>query len=131
MEHGWSLAERSPASDEVRMRNGIAAVLALLGLGAGCADRATGADSAPVGKEAAGMESGKRDGEGVKDLPSSFGRSFATLDDYLDHLRRYAGPIDQPWYREVRPGVYEYVTSMRPDPAPRTFTREELMRKYG
>jgi hypothetical protein len=68
---------------------------------------------------------------GVRNLPSSYGRSFASLDEYLEHLRRYAGPVDQPWYREVRPGVYELVTTMRPAPAPRTFTREQLMRQFG
>lgn len=77
------------------------------------------------------MEQGANGGDGVPNLPSSFGRSFATLDEYLEHLRRYAGTIDQPWYREIRPGVYEYVTSMRPPRPPETYTREELMRKFG
>ena len=46
------------------------------------------------------MEQGNNNGDGVRNLPSSFGKSFATLDDYLEHLRIYAGPIDRPWYRE-------------------------------
>jgi hypothetical protein len=46
-------------------------------------------------------------------------------------LRLYAGPVDLPWYREIRPGVYELVTTIRPAPTPQTFTREELMREYG
>jgi hypothetical protein len=81
-------------------------------------------------RRGAGQE-GENGTDGVRGLPSSFGRSFATLDEYLEHLRNYAGPVDRPWYREVRPGVYELVTSMRPAPAPRTFTREELMRQFG
>jgi hypothetical protein len=77
------------------------------------------------------MDQGTNDSGGVSGLPSSFGRSFATLDEYLEHLRNYAGPVDLPWYREVRPGVYEEVTTITPAAAPKTYTREELMRKYG
>jgi hypothetical protein len=114
------------------MRSEIKAMLALAGLAAGCAERPAGAaDGARGKKEAPRMEQGANGADGVSGLPSSFGRSFATLDEYLDHLSRYAGPIDQPWYREIRPGVYEYVTSIRPAPAPKTYTREELMRQFG
>lgn len=77
------------------------------------------------------MDQGTNGTDGVRNLPSSFGKSFAALDDYLQHLRQYAGPIDLPWYREIRPGVYELVTTMRPAPVPRTFSREQLMRDYG
>jgi hypothetical protein len=126
------LAERSLGSNEVRMRSEIKAMLALAGLAAGCADRPAGAaDGAQGKKETVRMEPGTNGGDGVRDLPSSFGRSFATLDEYLEHLRNYAGPADLPWYREVRPGVYEYVTTMRPAAPAKTFTREELMRQYG
>lgn len=118
------------------MRGEIKAILALAGLAAGCADRPAGAaDAGPDNREQARMENGTNGAGGVRGLPSSFGRSFATLDEYLEHLRRHAGPIDQPWYREVRPGVYEYVTSMRsegPSAVPaKTYTREELMREFG
>jgi hypothetical protein len=114
------------------MRIEIKAILALAGLAAACSDRPAGAaDGARGKKEAARMEQGTNGTDGVRDLPSSFGRSFATLDEYLEHLRNYAGPIDQPWYREIRPGVYEYVTSMRPPPASKTYTREELIREFG
>jgi hypothetical protein len=117
---------------EVRMRSEIKAMLALAGLAAGCADRPAGADGGARGNQGtARMEQGTNGAGGVQGLPSSFGRSFATLDEYLEHLRRYAGPVDQPWYREVRPGVYEYVTSMRPAPATKTYTRAELMREFG
>lgn len=77
------------------------------------------------------METRASDEDGVRGLPSSFGRAFATLDDYLEHLRLAAGPIDLPWYKEIRPGVYEYVTSIQPSATARTFTREELMREFG
>jgi hypothetical protein len=117
---------------EVRMRSEIRAMLALAGLAAACSDRPAGAaDGAQGKKETARMEQGTNGGDGVRDLPSSFGRSFATLDEYLAHLRNNAGPIDLPWYREIRPGVYEYVTTMRPAPPSKTYTREELMRQYG
>lgn len=116
------------------MRSEIKAMLALAGLAAGCADRPVGAaDGAQGRKEAPRMEQGTNGADGVRDLPSSFGRSFATLDEYLAHLRRHAGPIDLPWYREIRPGVYEYVTSLRLEEsaAPKTYTREQLMREFG
>lgn len=114
------------------MRNEFRAILALAGLAAGCADRPAGAaDGAQDNRETIRMEQGTNGADGVRGLPSSFGKSFATLDEYLEHLRNYAGPIDQPWYREVRPGVYELVTSMRPAPAAKTFTRDELIREFG
>ena len=112
------------------MRSEIKAMVALAGLAAGCAEPPAGAADGAQGKrETVGMEQGKNGG--VSGLPSSFGRSFATLDDYLEHLRRYAGPVDQPWYRKVGPDTYQLMTSMSPAPEPQTFTREELMRKYG
>ena len=119
------------------MRSEIKAMLALAGLAAACSDRPAGAagGGAQGKREAVKMDKGMNGGDGVSGLPSSFGRSFATLDEYLEHLRNYAGPIDQPWYREVRPGVYEYVTSLRLEGASaaraKTYTREELMREFG
>jgi hypothetical protein len=65
---------------------------------------------------------------------------FRTLDDYLAHLEARNAPIDKPWYREIRPGVYELQTGnlrILPtgeeggDAAKRIFTREELERKFG
>ena len=51
------MAERSPASNEVRMRSEIKAMLALAGLAAGCADRpAGGAVAARANQEAPRME---------------------------------------------------------------------------
>lgn len=67
--------------------------------------------------------------EGVANLPFARGRTFRTLDEYLAHLEKQ-GAIDLPWWREIRPGVYERVTSMRG--AEREIaTREELMRRFG
>jgi hypothetical protein len=67
---------------------------------------------------------------GVANLPFARGRTFATLDEYLAY-RRSLGATDVPWYREVRPGVYELV-SRRPHGAePQTFTRQELLERFG
>jgi len=62
-------------------------------------------------------------------LPYGQGLTFATLDDYLAHLRR-RGAYDVPWYREVSPGVYELVSG-RTRGRPQRHTREELMRRFG
>lgn len=77
------------------------------------------------------MAQGTNGDGGLRNLPSSHGRSFASLDEYLEHLRRYAGPVDQPWYREIRPGGYELVTTMTPRPEPRIYTREQLLWEFG
>ena len=69
-------------------------------------------------------------GEGVAGLTFSHGKSFRTLDEYLDHLERYAAPIDQPWWREIRPGVYEHVKRM-PGAPREVATREQLMKRFG
>ncbi len=80
------------------------------------------------------MESGVDDNRnaapGVAGLPFSHGKSFYTLDQYLEHLERYARPIDQPWWREIRPGVYEHVKRM-PEAQRETATRAELMKRFG
>jgi len=64
---------------------------------------------------------------------------FATLDRYLLYLRSEVGPTDGAWYREIRPGVYQLETgnarrmTVEGEAAPekKTYTREELMRKFG
>jgi hypothetical protein len=66
----------------------------------------------------------------VPGLPFAQGRAFASLDDYLAFLRE-RGRYDVPWYREVRPGVYELVARRGPGAEPETYTREELARKFG
>lgn len=75
-------------------------------------------------------EAGTAQGGGVTGLPFSHGKAFASLDEYLEHLERHAAPIDQPWWREVRPGVYEHVKRM-PGATPEIATRDELMRRFG
>lgn len=60
---------------------------------------------------------------------------FRNLDEYLAHLERTQGPIDKPWYKEVRPGIYELQTGnlrlLGPGNEKRSFTRQELERKFG
>lgn len=74
-------------------------------------------------------------GSQPKRLPDAGGMTFDSLDAYLKHLRTHAAPMDRPWYREVRPGVYQLETgNFRPlDGAgkPRLFTRAELMARFG
>lgn len=57
-------------------------------------------------------------------------RDFDSLDDYLAQLE-WLGGTGQAWYRQVGPDAYEYVTTMVPAPPPRTFTRAELMTRFG
>ena len=67
-----------------------------------------------------------------KELPYARGNSFATLDDYLAYLEMYNGPIDLPWWREIKPGLYRYEAHMPgSDKAAETATREELARRFG
>lgn len=68
--------------------------------------------------------------DGVANLPFSHGRRFRTLDEYLAHLRDNAAPIDQPWWREIRPGAYEHMIRM-PGARREVATRAELMRRFG
>ena len=63
-------------------------------------------------------------------MPFAQSRSFATLDSYLAFLRE-CGCHDVPWYREIGPGGYELVSRRGPGAEPRTFTREELERRFG
>jgi hypothetical protein len=71
----------------------------------------------------------------VTDAAIPISKRFATLDDYLLHLEQVDGPIDRPWYKEVRPGVYELQTGnlrrIGVDNEKRTFTRDELKAKFG
>jgi hypothetical protein len=108
------------------------AMMLAAGIAAGCAQKpADATNMARPQKDRVTMENGGNETGGVRNLPSSFGRSFASLDEYLEHLRRYAGPVDQPWYREIRPGEYELVTTMTPAQPRRNYTRAQLMREFG
>lgn len=68
--------------------------------------------------------------EGIANLPYAMGRRFRTLDEYLVHLKCRAGPIDLPWWKEIRPGVYQQVTT-KPAADRRVATRSELMQRFG
>jgi hypothetical protein len=96
---------------------------------------ATGGGLAAGGQAANGKarmsEQPKGNDRPIANLPFAHGRSFATLNAYLAHLRRYAGPVGQPWYREIRPGVYELVTTVQPPSEPETYTRAALMERFG
>lgn len=67
--------------------------------------------------------------EGVANLPYARGRTFTSLDEYLAHLEKQ-GAVDLPWWREIRPGVYERVTNM-PEAKREVATRAELMQRFG
>ncbi|MEQ1618127.1 MAG: hypothetical protein ABL883_07265 [Terricaulis sp.] len=69
------------------------------------------------------------DSECVEGLPFARGAVFCSLDEYLAHLE-VQGAIDLPWWREVRPGLYERVVRM-PEAQREVATREELMRRFG
>jgi hypothetical protein len=67
---------------------------------------------------------------GIPNLPYAMGRRFRTLDEYLVHLKCRAAPIDLPWWREVRPGIYRFETT-RPGAPQQLATRAELMKRFG
>ena len=90
------------------------------------AEQGAGAKENPVDDKSTAATTG----DGVANLPFSHGRSFRTLDEYLAHLERHAAPIDQPWWREIRPGVYEHVKRM-PGATREVATRAELMARFG
>lgn len=82
--------------------------------------------------QAKGGESGDRKMDSTKPI----NQRFATLDEYLAFLERTQAPVDGPWYRQVRPGVYQLQTggNLKLDdesPSTQTFTREELEKKLG
>lgn len=68
--------------------------------------------------------------QGVAKLPFSHGHRFCTLDEYLGYLETRAGPIGQPWWREVRRDVFEHVSTAT-NATRETATRAELMRRFG
>lgn len=65
----------------------------------------------------------------VANLPFARGAVFCCLDDYLAHLQQQ-GAIDLPWWREIRPGVYEHVVRM-PEAQREVATRAELLQRFG
>ena len=105
------------------MRRTVGATLALASLLA-CSESVAQQDQQREAVEVQTQPAG-----GVANLPYARGRTFNTLDEYLAHLEAQ-GAVDLPWWREVRPGVYERVTNMPGRPS-EVATREELMRRFG
>ena len=74
-------------------------------------------------------------GNSVNDTDIPISKRFRNLDDYLAFLERTQGPVDGPWYKEVSPGVYQLQTGNLhldgPGGEKRTFTRQELEKKFG
>lgn len=68
-------------------------------------------------------------GKGVAELPFARGKSFCSLDAYLAHLEAQ-GAIDLPYWRQIRPGVYEHVKRM-PDATREIATRAQLLKRFG
>jgi hypothetical protein len=95
--------------------------LTALGCGPAAAQQQKGSDTVET--------SGEQGSDGVANLPYARGKVFRTLDEYLAHLEAQ-GAVDLPWWREIRPGVFERVTSM-PEARREVATREELARRFG
>lgn len=68
----------------------------------------------------------------VSDQKIPLNQRFASLDEYLAYLKK-RGAVDMAWWREVRPGIYERVSSFRPAEGrtPERATRAQLMERYG
>ena len=113
-------------------RIGTTISLALAALVAACSQRSAGAPPGPEqDKEPPVTQNASEGDRPVRQLPHAHGRTFATLEEYLEHLRNYAGPVGQAWYRRVGTDTYELVTTSIPRGEPQIFTREELMRRFG
>lgn len=82
-------------------------------------------ESAPVKRQAPAAA----EGASVAGLPYARGKRFGTLDAYLSHLESNAA-LDLPWWRQVRPGLYEHVKHMR-GAAPEMATRAQLLKRFG
>ena len=68
--------------------------------------------------------------EGVAGLPYSYGKRFCSLDDYLAYLETHAGPVGQPWWQQIEPGVYREVSTAT-DATQLVETRAQLAKRYG
>jgi hypothetical protein len=77
-------------------------------------------------------------GKNVTD-EQAINQRFSSLDEYLAFLKRTQAPVDRPWYKQVRPGIYELQTGNlrvlgtggEEPQVKQTFTRDELERKFG
>jgi hypothetical protein len=87
-------------------------------------------DSAPI-RQVSDTQPGKT----VTDKHVPISQQYRTLDEYLAYLERMQAPVDGPWYKQVRPGIYELQTGnlrvLGAEEGKRTFTREELERQFG
>jgi hypothetical protein len=70
-----------------------------------------------------------KENQAIPNLPYARGKSFSTLDAYLKHLEKNSA-IDLPWWKEIAPGVFEHVRSMRGSNR-EVATREQLMERFG
>jgi len=110
--------------------------LAALSIGA-CEGSKMEVSGANAGQQSAADAnvSASNPGNNVTNEQVPVSQQFRNLDEYLAHLERTQGPVDGPWYKELRPGIYELQTGNlhldTPDREERTFTRQELERKFG
>jgi hypothetical protein len=97
---------------------------------AACSAAPNGAENAYAARHPASTASRNN----VTDANLPINQRFHNLDEYLAWLQQYAGPVDRPWYKEIRPGVYELQTgNFHGDGAQqkRIFTRKDLEKKFG
>ena len=99
---------------------------------ASCAAAQTDVESMRPTAQSASASQGNR----VTDKQIPINQRFHTLDEYLAWLHKTAAPADRPWYKEIRPGVYEVQTAGNlhldvPSNEKRVFTRAELEKKFG
>jgi hypothetical protein len=96
-----------------------------------CAAPPSNVAGAPHEPQAAASVTGDR----VTNAQLSISQRFRNLDEYLAWLEKTQAPVDGPWYKQIRPGVYELQTgNFRPlgsEPEKRVFTRAELEKKFG
>jgi hypothetical protein len=110
----------------------IAAVLLGANLTGACAASQNGAGATAVNGPLAAQPAGTN----VTDAQLPINQRFRSLDEYLAWLEKTAAPVDRPWYKEIRPGVYELQTAGNlhldvPSNEKRVFTRAELEKKFG
>lgn len=68
--------------------------------------------------------------KGVSGLPRAAGKSFATLDAYLDHLKSL-GAHDIPHYEKLPDGRYVQNLGRSASRTQTFYTREQLEKKFG
>ncbi len=102
---------------------------------------ACGTPSAPADPVSANSTIAADGGGGIVSDQVPINQRFRSLDEYLAFLERTQAPVDGPWYRQIRPDLFELVSgNMRvvgslgekqPEQQKHLFTREELEKKYG